>query len=141
MGLLRRARRGFPFNIAAIAFFNICVGVLVAAPNSNAATAPMPERVQGFFCNEKTDSINFLMYQAQGDNEEIAANAVNKAIAKFSCAYYLPATAIYTGEHTVMRDGLVFKLHSYRFLPEEAERWSGSVLGSLQQPVDAKHDV
>ena len=42
---------------------------------------------------------------------------LNKAIAKFSCAYYLPADAIYTGEHTVMRDGLVFKLHSYVFLP------------------------
>ena len=71
----------------------------------------------------------------------MAANAVNKAIAKFSCAYYLPADAIYTGEHTVMRDGLVFKLHSYVFLPEKVERWSGSVLGSLQQSPNAKHDV
>jgi hypothetical protein len=141
IGLLRRAGREFPLNIAAIALVIIFVGVIVGAPNSNAGTAAMPERVQGFFCNEKTDSINFLLYQAQGENEEIAANAVNKAIAKFSCAYYLPATAIYTGEHTVMRDGLIFKLHSYRFLPEEAERWSGSVLGSLQQPLNAKHDV
>jgi hypothetical protein len=117
------------------------VGGLVGAAGSNAETAQMPERVRGFFCNEKTDSINFLVNQAMGENEEMAANAVNKSIAKFSCAYYLPAEAIYTGEHTVMRDGLVFKLHSYLFLPEKVERWSGSVLGSLQQSPNAKHDV
>lgn len=117
------------------------VGSLVGAAGSNAETTQMPERVRGFFCNEKTDSINFLVNQAMGENEEMAANAVNKSIAKFSCAYYLPAEAIYTGEHTVMRDGLVFKLHSYLFLPEKVERWSGSVLGSLQQSPNAKHDV
>ncbi|MDP1906789.1 MAG: hypothetical protein Q8K85_00715 [Hyphomicrobium sp.] len=117
------------------------VGGLVGAARSNAETAQMPERVRGFFCNEKTDSINFLVNQAMGENEEMAANAVNKSIAKFSCAYYLPADAVYTGEHTVMRDGLVFKLHSYLFLPEKVERWSGSVLGSLQQSPNAKHDV
>jgi len=43
--------------------------------------------------------------------------------------------------HTVMHDGLVFKLHSYLFLPEKVERWSGSVFGSLQQSPNAKHDV
>jgi hypothetical protein len=40
-----------------------------------------------------------------------------------------------------MRDGLVFKLHSFMFLPERVERWSGTVFGSLQQPPNAKHDV
>ena len=51
------------------------------------------------------------------------------------------ADAIYTGEHTVIRDGLVFKLHSFMFLPEKVERWSGTVFGSLQQAPNAKHDV
>ena len=139
--LLRRAWRETQSNITAIALGLAALGMLVAAPVSTAEPVPPPERVRGFFCNEKTDSINFLMYQAKGENEEMAANAVNKEISKASCAYYLPADAIYTGEHTVMRDGLVFKLHSYVFLPEKVERWSGSVLGSLQQSPYAKHDV
>jgi hypothetical protein len=138
--LLRRTWRKTQSNIAAIALGLAGVSMM-ATSVSIAETVPLPERVRGFFCNEKTDSINFLMYQAKGENEEMAANAVNKAIAKASCAYYLPADAIYTGEHTVMRDGLVFKLHSYVFLPEKVERWSGSVLGSLQQSPYAKHDV
>jgi hypothetical protein len=125
------------FSAVCLAF----IGALAGAAGSNAETVPAPERVRGFFCNEKTDSINFLVNQAMGENEEMAANAVNKSIAKFSCAYYLPVEAIYTGEHTIMRDGLVFKLHSYLFLPEKVERWSGSVLGSLQQSPNAKHDV
>jgi hypothetical protein len=139
--LLRRTWREAQSHIAAIALGVAGVGMLIAVPSSTADTVPLPERVRGFFCNEKTDSINFLMYQAKGENEEMAANAVNKEIAKASCAYYLPADAIYTGEHTVMRDGLVFKLHSYVFLPEKVERWSGSVLGSLQQSPYAKHDA
>ena len=126
--LLRRAGRQTESNIAVIGLCLAGIGMLIAAPVSTAETVPSAERVRGFFCNEKTDSINFLMYQAKGENEEMAANAVNKEIAKASCAYYLPADAIYTGEHTVMRDGLVFKLHSYMFLPEKVERWSGSVL-------------
>ena len=140
--LLRRAWRETQSHIAVIGLCLAAIGMLIAAPPvSTAESVPLPERVRGFFCDEKTDSINFLMYQAKGENEEMAANAVNKEIATASCPYYLPADAIYTGEHTVMRDGLVFKLHSYVFLPEKVERWSGSVLGSLQQSPYAKHDV
>lgn len=141
VALLCRSRREVPAKLAAIALCLAGMGALLAPPALNAETVPAPDRVRGFFCNAKTDSINFLLYQAKGENEEMAANAVNKEIAKFSCAYYLPADAVYTGEHTVMRDGLVFKLHSYLFLPEKVERWSGSVLGSLQQSPNVKHDV
>ncbi len=141
VALLRRFRREFPAKPSALAFAYLALGALLMAPTSKAELAPTPERVRGFFCNAKVDSINFLLYQAQGENEEMAANAVNKAIAKASCAYYLPANAIYTGEHTVMQDGLVFKLQSFVFLPEKVERWSGSVLGSLQPSPNAKHDV
>ena len=94
---------------------------------------PATEKVRGFFCNAKTDQVAFLTLQAQGENEEIAANAVNKSLAKFSCAYYIPATAVHTGDHTVMDGGLVFKLQSYLFLPEKVERWTGSVLGAMPQ--------
>lgn len=97
----------------------------------SATAGPSVERVRGFFCNAKDDSVAFLVQQAKGENEEMAAYAVNKNIAKFSCAYYLPADAIYTGEQTVMEDGLVFKLRKYLFLPEKVERWRGSVFGSL----------
>jgi len=143
-GLVALLCRSWQERSAKLAFLALCVVGAVPPMLPRVATAeamPMPERVRGFFCNAKTDSVNFLMYQAQGENEEMAANAVNKAIANFSCAYYLPADAIYTGEHTVMQDGLVFKLHSYVFLPEKVERWSGSVLGSLQPSPSAKHDV
>ena len=149
LGAARRETKKVPNTVnlprgSAAVFLAVClatIGGLVGAAGSKAQTVQAPERVRGFFCNEKTDSINFLVNQAMGENEEMAANAVNKSIAKFSCAYYLPADAIYTGEHTIMRDGLVFKLHSYLFLPEKVERWSGSVLGSLQQSPNAKHDV
>lgn len=120
----------------------VCVlAVGLASGRSNADPAPAPERVRGFFCNAKSHSIDFLREQASGENEEIAANAVNKRLKAFSCAYYLPANAIYTGEHTVIQDGLVYKLHSYLFLPERVERWSGSTIGSLQPSPSAKHDV
>ena len=122
--------------------FALCgLGVSAGTVTSHAETSAMPERVRGFFCNAKDDSLNFLAAQAGGENEEMAANAVNKSLGKFSCAYYTPADAIYTGEYTVMRDGIVYKLHSFMFLPEKVERWSGTVFGSLQQPPDAKHDV
>ena len=141
VALLRRSRWEVSAKLAVLALGLAGAGALAAPLTSSASTVAAPERVRGFFCNARTDSVNFLLYQAQGENEEMAANAVNKAIAKFSCAYYLPANAIYTGEHTVMQDGLVFKLHSYLFLPEKVERWSGSVLGSLQQAPNVKHDV
>ena len=98
------------------------------------------ERVRGFFCDAKQNQVAFLTLQAEGENEEMAANAVNKSIAKASCAYYLPATAIPTGEHTIMDRGLVFKLESYVFLPEKVERWRGTVLGSLQATAQ-KQDI
>jgi hypothetical protein len=105
------------------------------------AEIPQAERVRGFFCEAKRDSIAFLTYQAQGENEEIAANSVNKEIAKFSCAYYLPADAIYTGDHTVIENGIVYKLQSYVFLPEKVERWTGSAIGSLQPSHHQEHDA
>jgi hypothetical protein len=89
-------------------------------------------RVKGYFCNAQADQVAFLSLQAQGENEEMAANAVNKSIAKFSCAYYRPATAVQTGEKTVMENGLVFKVQSFLFFPEKVERWTGTVFGSLQ---------
>jgi len=116
-------------------------GLIAGSLNTRADDQPYPERVRGFFCNDKQDSLDFLRAQATGENEEMAANAVNKSIGKFSCAYYLPADAIYTGEHTVIQNGIVYKLHSFVFLPEKVERWSGTVFGSLQQPSNAKHDA
>jgi hypothetical protein len=113
VALLRRLRREISANFAAFAVGLAGIGALLIPPASNAETMPSPERVRGFFCNAKIDSVNFLLYQAQGENEEIA----------------------------VMQDGLVFKLQSYIFLPEKVERWSGSVLGSLQPSPNAKHDV
>jgi hypothetical protein len=106
-----------------------------------AAADPAVERVRGFFCNDKADQVAFLSAQAKGENEEMAANAVNKSIAKFSCAYYRPADAIHTGEQTIIEDGLVFKLQKYLFLPEKVERWSGTVFGSMATQAPARADI
>jgi hypothetical protein len=115
------------------------VGAFALAPVANAG--PNVERVRGFFCNAKTDQVAFLTLKAKGENEEMAANAVNKSLAKFSCAYYIPATAIHTGEQTVIEGGLVFKLQSYLFLPEKVERWTGTAFGSLQTEGPARADI
>jgi hypothetical protein len=120
--------------------FLIIAGVFGVACVSHAEQL-QTERVRGFFCNAKSDSIAFLTHQAQGENEEIAANSVNKSLAQFSCAYYLPADAIYTGDHTVIERGVVYKLQSYMFLPEKVERWTGSAIGSLQQSARQEHDA
>jgi len=106
-----------------------------------ASADPGVERVRGFFCNDRSDQIAFLALKARGENEEVAANAVNKSIAKLSCAYYIPATAVHTGEQTVVEDGLVFKLQSYLFLPEKVERWRGTVFGSMSTAGPSRVDI
>lgn len=121
---------------------HLCAAGMAAAfvvPAVNAG--PALERVRGYFCNAKRDSVAFLQLQAKGENEEMAANAVNKSIAEFSCAYYIPATAVHTGDHTVVEGGLVFKLQSYLFLPEKVERWSGTVFGSLKTTSPSHADI
>lgn len=132
-------------RLAPVARAVVCAVLALAGTSLSVSTStsaePAIERVRGFFCNAKDDQVAFLLMQAKGENEEIAANAVNKSIAKFSCAYYIPADAIFTGERTVVEGGLVFKLQSYLFLPEKVERWSGSVFGSLQPSTAAKADI
>jgi hypothetical protein len=95
-------------------------------------------RVKGYFCSAPGEQVAFLNLKAQGESDEMAANAVNKSLGRFTCAYYRPANAIQTGEKTVMDSGLVFKVESYLFLPERVERWTGSVFGSLQSSASDK---
>ena len=128
-----------PLSALRRAFAVALLAGLTLMPSANADTAI--EKVRGFFCNAKADQLAFLTLQAKGENEEIAANTVNKSIAKFSCAYYIPATAVHTGDHTVIDGGLVFKLQSFMFLPEKVERWSGSVLGAMPQQDATAHDI
>lgn len=108
------------------------LGAAVLAHGAIAGSDQQVEKVRGYFCDAKTDQIAFLNFKAQGETEIMAANAVNKQAAKMSCAPYLPAMAIPGKEQTVMDRGLVYKLQSFTFLPERVERWSGTVLGSLQ---------
>ena len=108
------------------------LGAAVLAHGATAGSEPAAERVRGYFCDAKADQVAFLNFKARGETEVMAANAVNKRIAKASCAPYLPAMAIPGKEQTIMEDGLVYKLQSFVFLPERVERWSGTVLGSPQ---------
>jgi hypothetical protein len=112
--------------------FLAAIGAVCLAQAASAGSAEA-ERVRGYFCDAKSDQIAFLNFKARGETEIMAANAVNKGIARMSCAPYLPALAIPGKEQTIMKDGLVYKLQSFTFLPEKVERWSGTVLGSLHQ--------
>lgn len=119
---------GFSWKKIALAAFVGAVSLAQAA----SASDNQAETVRGYFCDAKADQMAFLNHKARGENEIMAANAVNKEIARMSCAPYLPAQAVPKDEQTVMKDGLVYKLQSFVFLPEKVERWSGTVLGSLQ---------
>lgn len=110
-------------------------GALVTAL---AASAPL--KVEGYFCNAKADQLAFLHQKATGDNEIMASNAVNKSVGKASCMPYIVADAVLTSELTVIDDGLVFVLRSYRFLPENVERWHGTVSGTLLESAQ-NHDI
>jgi hypothetical protein len=89
-------------------------------------------RVRGYFCGAKSEQVAYLQRLAAGDSEEIAANVVNKSAGKQTCAYFLPADAIFVRDQTVIDGGLVFKVQSFIFLPEKVERWTGTFSGSLQ---------
>lgn len=99
---------------------------------SGAARSDEPERVSGYFCGAKSEQIAFLQRKAAGDSEEIAANVVNKAVGKQTCAFFLPANAIPARDQTVVSGGLVYKMQSFVFLPEKVERWTGTYFGSMQ---------
>ena len=103
--------------------------VLCAA---SAARSDEPVRVSGYFCGAKNEQVAFLQREAAGDSEEIAANTVNKAVGKQTCAFFLPAHAIPANDQTVMSGGVVYKVQSFVFLPEKVERWTGTYFGSMQ---------
>lgn len=107
---------------------------------STAQAGGPPVQVEGYFCDAKADQLAFLDKKVGGDNEIMASNAVNKAVGKASCMPYIIADAVPTSEQTVMHNGYVFVLRSYKFLPENVERWHGTVAGALQQNAQ-KHDI
>lgn len=107
--------------------------LMIAGVMMTALAADAPVKVEGYFCDDKSDQLAFLNKKAEGENEIMASNAVNKALGKASCMPYIIADAVPTSEQTVMDNGLVYVLRSYMFLPENVERWHGSVMGSLQQ--------
>jgi len=90
-------------------------------------------RVGGYFCDTREDQMAFLRLRAKGENEIMAANAVNKVAGKQSCADYISVEVIPGRERVEMSNGLVFKVQSFMFLPENQERWAGTLFGSLEQ--------
>jgi hypothetical protein len=93
-------------------------------------------RVGGYFCDTRQDQAAFLSLRAAGENEIMAANAVNKSAGRQTCADYISVEVIPGGEKTVMSGGLVFKMQSFTFLPEKAEKWAGTVLGSVERVAE-----
>jgi hypothetical protein len=109
---------------------------LVSVLASAGASAQERVRVGGYFCDTRQDQAAFLSLRAAGENEIMAANAVNKSVGRQTCADYISVEVIPGGEKTVMSGGLVFKMQSFTFLPEKAEKWAGTVLGSLEQVAE-----
>ncbi len=103
---------------------------------AHTATAGNAVRVAGYFCDTREDQMAFLSLQATGENEIMAANAVNKSAGKQTCANYISVEVIPGNEKIVMADGLVFKVQSFTFLPEKAERWAGTIFGSLNRMAE-----
>ncbi len=124
-----RLKTKFLTSILGSAFLVLAgFGVTASAGNTGV-------KVEGYFCDAKSDQLAFLNKKAEGENEIMASNAVNKALGRASCMPYIVADAVPTSEQTVMDNGLVYVLRSYKFLPENVERWHGTVMGSLQQAV------
>jgi hypothetical protein len=110
----------------------LCLLVALLVVGVATARAAEPEIVRGYFCDSEADQRAYLNRLAFGQTEIMAANAVNKIAGKQSCAPYLPATAIKKSDKTVIRDGIVYQMQCYVFLPEKVERWTGTFLGSLR---------
>ncbi len=111
------------------------VAVLASASSGVVADIEKAEKVKGYFCDTRSDLVQFLTEVAKGENEVMAANAVNKARGKQTCAFYLPLNAIAKEEKNHMEHGVVYVVKSFIFLPERAEKWSGSTIGSLTNAV------
>ena len=109
-----------------------CLLVTAVACAFGTARADGSVRVSGYFCGAKNEQVAFLQRAAAGDSEEIAANTVNKAAGKQTCAFFLPAHAIAANDQTVISDGVVYKVQSFVFLPEKVERWTGTYFGSMR---------
>lgn len=116
-------------------------GVVLGGAVSTAWAGKPAVKVEGYFCDAKADQLAFLNKKAAGENEIMASNAVNKEAGKASCMPYIVADAVPVSEQTVIDNGLVYVLRSYRFLPEDVERWHGSVTGSLVQSAQGDHDI
>lgn len=97
-------------------------------------------RIGGYLCDAKQEQVAFLERRASGDNDIMAAEAVNKAAGRAACADYIAVEVIPDGEFVVVSNGMVFKTHRLVLLPERAERWFGSMTSSLEQYAD-KQDI
>ncbi len=115
--------------------------LLLSVSHATSTLAGAPVKVEGYFCNAKADQLAFLNKKVEGENEITASNAVNKELGKASCMPYIVADAVPTSEQTVIDNGLVYVLRSYTFLPENVERWHGTVTGSLQQSAQQHRDI
>lgn len=113
--------------IAAVSAAGLCC---LFALSSHAEERPV--RVGGYFCESDKDQVAFLTKKAEGENDIKAANTVNKALGRQSCADYIAVYIIHRGEEVVMANGLLFKIHKVTLLPEKVEMWTGSLMSSLE---------
>lgn len=92
--------------------------------------------VDGYFCDSRDAQLAFAHKLLDGQNEITASNEVNKSSGKAACMPFHLATAILSSEENVIDNGSTIVLRSFKFLPENAERWHSSVSGSLSPVVE-----
>jgi len=97
-------------------------------------------RVGGYFCDTTENQVAFLSELSAGENDIMAATAVNKSAGRMACADYISVDVIPNGEKLVMRGGRVFKVYSVIFLPEKVERWTGRLVDSFEIS-DERHEI
>lgn len=97
-------------------------------------------RVGGYFCDTTENQVAFLSELSAGENDIMAANAVNKLAGRMACADYVSVDVIPNGEKVVMRGGRMFKVYSVIFLPEKVERWTGRLVDSFEIS-DERHEI
>ena len=107
-------------------FFILTLAFLIAAP---AVANDSRFIVKGFFCAAQADAVEFIKEQRYGghDNQIMAAEAVNKRLGEFTCAYYKPAYAVKLHHLTLQEESEYYIIGGYMFYPEKIVRWREEV--------------
>lgn len=88
------------------------------------------------FCESRGALLAFMHKLVAGQNEITASNEVNKAAGKPACMPFYLAEAEVISEQTVLDDGITIILRSFKFMPDNVERWHGVTSAAIVPPTE-----